>query len=168
MVVSPGPAQAQAFSGGPTVARAQERQLGVALTRHQRSAMTVLTSWGAASVGAGAALMASAPDDDFLFWGGVQHLSWGLVNILIGASSLHSARPAVLDEPHAPDHWRRRQQRMPRGFWINAALDVLYVASGALMWGLLKPEGGRGSGAAIVGQGGFLLGFDIIAALTVP
>lgn len=130
--------------------------------------MYVLTTWGTASVGAGAALMATQPTDGFQFWAGVQHLSWGLINVLIGARSSYGSRPASVEVPRAPGFWRERQRRMRRVFWINAALDVLYVASGALLWALPDRKEGRGSGAGIVMQGGFLLGFDIIAALTVP
>jgi hypothetical protein len=130
--------------------------------------MTVLTAWGTASMGSGATMMAFERQRDFWLWGGLQHLLWGATNVVIGAASLFRTHHASAHDPHEPGYWRQRAARMRRVFWINAALDVLYIGSAALLWGLSSRRAAQGSGAAIAVQGGFLLGFDISAALSVP
>jgi len=142
-----------------------EAELAESLRTHQLRSMTALTDFGALSVGAGAMLMgAGGGARDAMFWGGLQHLLWGATNVAIGARALSRAAAGGEQEPS----WQERAARTRRVFWINAALDVLYVSSGALMWGLGSRGGVRGSGAAIVSQGGFLLAFDLTAALRVP
>lgn len=130
--------------------------------------MSVLTAWGAASVAAGSTQAIVWKDDDYWLWGGVQHALWGATDVVIGALSLRAARHAETDAAHLADYWEKRARDMRRAYWINMALDVAYVASGALLWSLSEKPGAAGSGAAIVGQGGFLFAFDIGAALTVP
>jgi hypothetical protein len=127
--------------------------------------MTALTAWGGLSTGVGAALMVIEADDPFLFWGGLQHLLWGATNVVIGSASVYKAnhtRPSAIEDVAV------RARRMRRVLWINAGLDVLYVASASLLWGLSERREVQGSGAAILVQGGFLLAFDISAACTVP
>jgi hypothetical protein len=139
------------------------------LWTHQRRAMSVLTAWGAASVAGGATTLVAKRDDDFWLWGGAQHVLWGATNVVIGATSLAKSGRVDLSDPDAVARYGAAQERkMRRVYWINMALDVLYVGTGALLWTLAKPEGARGSGAAIVGQGGFLFAFDIGAAMTLP
>jgi len=150
------------------VASCSELRLATKLLHHQRAPMTTLTAWGAASAGAGGALMLANPGDKFLFWGGLQHLMWGATNIAIAGASLYSANHTRVHAEQPEGHWRRRAIRMRRVFWINAALDVLYIGAGALLWTLSDRQAVEGSGAAVLIQGGALLGFDIAAALSLP
>ena len=145
-----------------------ELRLATKLLHHQRASMTTLTGWGAASVGAGGALMLANHGDAFVFWGGLQHLMWGATNIAIAGGSLFSANHTRVHTPRPEGYWRRRAIRMRRVFWINAALDVLYIGAGALLWTLADRDAVRGSGAAVLIQGGALFGFDIAAALSLP
>lgn len=80
------------------------------------------------------------------------NVGWGLVNAGLASYGLSNNKPI---EP----------QKLERIFWINSALDVVYIASG--FW--LRTEGEKrgnpqwiGWGDSIMIQGGFLLAFDSV------
>ena len=105
--------------------------------------------WMGASV---LGLWFSGSDSQKGFWG--MSGAWGFVNGAIALIGLLGAETS--------DYAALRTT-----LWINAALDVLYVASGLYL--LSRPEETwRGGGTAILIQGGFLLVFDVLHALLVP
>jgi hypothetical protein len=112
-----------------------------------------LLVWAIPWMGAGIlGLWLSSTDSQKGFWG--MSGAWGFVNGAIALIGLLGAE--------TQDYASLRTT-----LWVNAGLDVLYVASGLYL--LSRPEETwRGGGAAILIQGGFLLVFDILHALLVP
>ena len=105
--------------------------------------------WMGASV---LGLWLSSSDSQKGFWG--MSGAWGFVN---GAIALIGLLNAETNDYAA----------LRTTLWINAGLDVLYVASGLYL--LSRPEETwRGAGTAILIQGSFLLVFDVLHALLVP
>jgi hypothetical protein len=102
----------------------------------------VLGGWAAASVLAGAA--AYPRRRGF----GRQTAAWGAVDGVIAYVG-HRRRGSS-----SPD-------RLRRVLLVNAGLDVGYLAAGA--W-LVRDGRWSGDGVAVLVQGGFLLGLDILAA----
>jgi hypothetical protein len=111
-----------------------------------------LLVWAIPWMGAGIlGLWLSSTDSQKGFWG--MSGAWGFVNGAIALIGLLGAETS--------DYAGLRTT-----LWINAGLDVLYVASGLYL--LSRPEETwRGGGTAILIQGGFLLVFDILHALLV-
>jgi len=133
----------------PTAARADTMQ------NEARGLMTVLAGWSLGSVAAGT-VMATSEDRGVRF-AGVQNLAWGAIDGAIAAYALATAEP---EKPGA-------RQSLARLFWINAALDVAYLATGIVLAATQDDARLTGSGAAIAIQGGFLLAFDTAGALVV-
>ena len=130
----------------------------------RRVFLSSLLVWGGANVAAGIPI-AAVSRDAFGQWFGVQTIAWGAVNsaiAVVGLATSGSVR-RDLDTLGAVEAERRRMQRF---LWINAALDVVYVTAGALLYGLAEDRGARGNGAAILGQGLFLVGFDFLGSFT--
>ena len=110
-----------------------------------------LLAWSLPWMGAGVAGLWAANDERARgFWG--MSGAWALVNAGIAYSGLLGAEP---------DGMTLRNTLL-----INAGLDVLYVAGGAYMTSRSE-EVWRGAGLAIIIQGVFLLGFDLIQAFLV-
>jgi hypothetical protein len=111
-----------------------------------------LLAWSLPWMGAGVAgLWATSDERSKGFWG--MSGAWALVNAGIAYSGLLGAEPDGLG--------------LRNTLLINAGLDVLYVIGGAYMTS--RPEEiWRGGGLAIIVQGVFLLGFDLIHAFLVP
>jgi hypothetical protein len=112
-----------------------------------------LLVWALPWMGAGIlGLWLSSSDSQKGFWG--MSGAWGFVNGAIALIGLLGAE--------TQDYAGLRTT-----LWVNAGLDVLYLASGLYL--LSRPEETwRGGGVAILIQGGFLLVFDILHALLVP
>jgi hypothetical protein len=112
-----------------------------------------LLVWALPWMGAGiAGLWFSGTDSQKGFWG--MSGAWGFVNGAIALIGLLGAETT--------DYAGLRNT-----LWINAGLDVLYLASGLYL--LSRPEEiWRGGGMAILIQSGFLLAFDVLHALLVP
>jgi len=130
----------------------------------RRIFLSSLLVWGGANVAAGIPISAVSRDA-FGQWFGVQTIAWGAVNsaiAIVGLATSGTVR-GELDTLGAIDAERRRMRRF---LWINAALDVVYVTVGALLYGLAEDRGARGNGAAILGQGLFLVGFDFVGSFT--
>ena len=112
-----------------------------------------LLVWALPWMGAGiAGLWFSSTDSQKGFWG--MSGAWGFVNGAIALVGLLGAETT--------DYAGLRTT-----LWINAGLDVLYVASGLYLLSRSE-ETWRGGGLAILIQGGFLLAFDVLHALLVP
>jgi esterase/lipase len=96
---------------------------------------------------------------------GQQAVAWGLVDGLIAAYGFLSARPAA-----SPDGEAALASRLRRLLWLNAGLDLGYIAGGLA---LARRRGQanaawRGHGWGVLVQGGFLLLFDLYHALRAP
>jgi hypothetical protein len=143
-----------------------------------------LLAWSVASVLVGIALLVLA--DDFWRGFGLQAALWGLIDAIIALVALRSGRReaeraaagAVVggprEDPTAGDAGAAGDldaaRRIARILWINAALDVVYVAIGAI---LVIVAGASdpflaGNGWGVIVQGGFLLAFDVVHARRVP
>jgi hypothetical protein len=123
-----------------------------------------LGAWAAASVGVGGALLALA-DGAAARAFGLQFLVWGAIDgaiAIAGALALRRAhaRGAVADPERAPPE-RRRLRRL---LWVNAGLDVGYVAVAIGILALWRTPEGLGHGLGVLVQGGFLLVFDAVHA----
>lgn len=130
----------------------------------RRVFLSSLLVWGGANVVAGASVTA-ASRDAFGQWFGVQTLAWGTVNAAIGVVGLATSG-SVRRELGTLEAITAERRRMQRFLWVNVALDVLYVMGGALLYGLAEDRGARGNGVAILGQGLFLAGFDLVGSFT--
>jgi hypothetical protein len=123
----------------------------------------VLAGWAATSIATGA-VMVSASDDPFVQQMGIQHVAWGGIDALIAAVAMIVASNWSNDvEP--TDTWLGRRDTSETVFWVNAGLDVAYIATGAALIAAFDDPKVRGAGAGVATQGGFLLGFDIVGAL---
>jgi len=125
-----------------------------------------LVLWAVASVLVGAAMLAWGD----AFWRGVglMFIAWGSIDGLIGLAGRWFAdrnRRRLRGDPGAP---AREAGRIRRILWINAGLDILYIAGGAWLLVTAADPGGAGAGLGIVIQGAFLLVFDVLHARWVP
>ncbi len=108
-----------------------------------------LMLWALLSLGGGVLALgrAQAP-----FWRGFWWMTgvWGLVNggIAYWAWTAPEPEPSLL----------------ARLLWLNAGLDLLYLALGVFLWTRPRPLL-KGYGLAVLVQGGFLLLFDLGHAL---
>jgi hypothetical protein len=128
-----------------------------AFIRDQRNHMTVLGAYALGSVAAGIPMMTSARAE--VRAAGLQNLAWGAVDGVIALVAL-VATNNLKGQQNSAAYWADERGTSRRIFAINAGLDVLYVATGALLLALGKTEALRGTGAAVLVQGGFLLSFD--------
>lgn len=122
----------------------------------QRRLPRQLGAWAVASVVVGAVseLVGRRIGDAALSGFGRQCVLWGVVDGAIAAFGL-----ATSDRPVATS-------RLRRILWANSAADVAYVAGG-LAWAQRGSPLARGSGAAVVVQGAFLLVLDVVNAAAV-
>jgi hypothetical protein len=118
-----------------------------------------LTAWSLGSIVAGvAALVGGGP---FLRALGMQFAIWGAVDLALALNGERDrrrvqARGETADLAAAG----RDRRRLVRLLWINAALDVVYVAVGAGLILLGPDRVWAGHGTGVLVQGGFLLVFD--------
>jgi hypothetical protein len=103
---------------------------------------------------------------------GQQFAAWGLIDALIAIFGKRSAqkRQANLMDPLASEITSQESRKLRMILWINAGLDIGYMAGGiglALTKGN-ENTGWRGHGIGIIIQGGFLMIFDLIHALKIP
>jgi len=133
----------------------------VAYQRTQTHGMSVLVGWAASNIAVGI-VGATRASDEFRFIHEMNAL-WNTVNLALGIVGLIGAR-RTRSLPTSLRAARVRFERTRRIFLVNAALDVLYVASGAVMGALGRHyQIGRltGYGESIAFQGGFLFVFDL-------
>jgi hypothetical protein len=128
--------------------------------------MLTLLGWGATSVAGGLAGQALTEDRRARgFW--EMTAGWGFVNAGLAAISLvtlgeGSATRGSLGASLEASH------DLSTVFWLNAGLDVGWMALGAWLWergrGRDDPRG-EGFGQAMVVQGAALLAFDVVMGL---
>jgi hypothetical protein len=126
-----------------------------------------LGAWALASLLVGFGLVAWG--DPFGRAVGLQFLIWGAVDLAIaGVGDRDRRRKLAAGAGRDRVASAAETRRLRRLLWINAGLDVLYVAVGA---GLVAFGAGPvvdGHGAGVLVQGGFLLLFDVWHAATLP
>ena len=148
--------------------------------QRRREGLWLLT-WGLASTVGGALVAGIRHDDEAWLAAGVTTASFGAIDALLslGLLDFSGARRRMILDDRSGVHVRfddvREAElvaslRSGQGFAINAGLDVFYIAAGLLLFALGRArgssdEGGweEGAGLAMVGQGAFLLGFDLAA-----
>ena len=132
--------------------------------QYQTRISTQLFAWSALSVFGGVALMLLLTNP---FWQGIglQGVVWGVIDAGIAFFGQLGMRRKVaqLDDPNDTRLQLEEARRLRRLLFINAGLDVLYVAVGV---GLILTFGvdntfARGNGVGILIQGVFLLFFDL-------
>ena len=132
--------------------------------KYQTLISTQLFGWSALSVfgGVGTLLLLRDP-----FWQGVglQGVVWGVIDAGIAFFGQLAMRRKLSDiyDPNERPLQRKEARRLRRLLFINAGLDVLYVAVGV---GLIVTLGAddafaRGNGVGVTIQGAFLLLFDL-------
>ncbi len=126
--------------------------------QYQLRMMRGLLRWAVLSVLCGVTLWLPGPAWSGFGW---MMLGWGVINALVALGASRSVRA----RQSAPRPLRDEAKAAARILWINSALDVLYVGVGAAMILLSVLPMTRGAGAAILVQGVWLLGFDLLHAL---
>ncbi len=127
-----------------------------------------LLRWGGLlSLAIGLALIALS-DHRFLGGLGTQTALWGLIDAVIAWLGIRSARHVCVAQCSSPAHQQQARQALRRTLWINTALDVVYVIGGLVLASSIgrRDSYWRGSGLGIAIQGGFLLIFDALHALS--
>lgn len=146
----------------------------------RREAGHVLFWTGLASVIGGGVLAGVLHDDPFALMFGVGTAGWGAVNAGLaipmldlgdgGFARIEADRLLRDDELRAArERALRAQERSGALFALNLGLDVFYIASGVLLFFLADQfddaqhaEYLRGYSSAMIAQGAFLFGFDLV------
>lgn len=135
-----------------------------ARTRLSFASGGILTGWGLANIGVGIAGNLSSEGRLRYFHQG--NWAWNTVNVALGVAGLAGAARAR-KQPVALSAGYQAARKAQLAFAINAALDVVYVSSGAVMWHLTLGQDTAaaqrigGYGEALVLQGSFLFAFDV-------
>lgn len=182
LTLAPWPAAAQAVDlTRPDPRAVALTDVRLSLDAERREAGVVLGLEGLLSVVAGALIAGVLHDDPFWLAFGVGTAGWGAVDaaLSIGLIDFGQARRRAIerdrgelrydDVDRARDAAIRQQGDAAAFFAFNAGLDAFYVATGVLLFfladqlsGVDEPELLRGYATAQIGQGGFLLLFDVI------
>jgi hypothetical protein len=149
----------------PTEFTPEARAHAQAVRSFARSVSVRLLLWSVLSMVGGALIFRGG--GPFRRGFGAQAMGWGAVDGLIAGIGLAGQRRARAAAAGDGEHAARKLRRL---LWINALLDVCYMAGG--VW-LGRSKGGsnpgrRGQGWSIVVQGAFLFWFDLYHALRVP
>lgn len=123
-----------------------------------------LLTWSVLSLLVGALLQVPAAP----FWRafGQQAMGWGAIDAAIALFGRRGLNKKLVQE-YAAEKQEQDVRMLRRVLWVNAGLDVLYVAGGI---NLMRTRGRddarmRGHGAGVVVQGAFLLLFDLVHAV---
>lgn len=152
MATAPGLARADDTAATATATAARD-----SFVRDQRNQMTVLGAFALGSVAAGVPMLSSSQPE--VRAAGVQNVAWGAIDGAIALVALIATNRASSEQQSAA-YWADERAVSRRIFAVNAALDILYVTTGALLLALGKTETLRGTGGGILAQGGFLFAFD--------
>lgn len=158
----------------------QQLRLEAAEDRHTEGVW--LFGWGAANALAGSLIIALGHDDERWLGAGIAAAGFGVVNTLLAFGLLdlsgEKRRAALaLDATDAATLERLREEQLVfelhtgQFYAVNLGLDVAYMTAGIFMYSLgreMQPETEwvQGAGLCIIGQGAFLLAFDLIAWIT--
>jgi hypothetical protein len=127
----------------------------------QRTGMWVLGGWAVANIGMGAAGWATASEARTRSFH-LGNLAWNTVNLALAGMGLWNALKGV-DAVPDPRTLLQASEFQEKLFFVNAALDVAYVAAAAFLWQRGDARGDAqlvGFGQALALQGAFLLLFD--------
>lgn len=157
--------RAWADDGGLTRARDAYR-------RDQVGLMAGLTAWAALNVLGGAVLLATDPlsrasdptHPQARRAFGAMALAYGLVNGALAIAALARLPKDTARLVSVADVAEERRQ-LSNVFAINVGLDMLSVGVGAAVWAGTTSPTARGSGASVVAQGLFLVGFDALGTV---
>ncbi|MBX3274951.1 MAG: hypothetical protein KF729_32100 [Sandaracinaceae bacterium] len=182
VLLSPAPGAAQAVDlTRPDPVASALTDVRLSLEVERREAGVVLAFEGLLSLVAGALLAGFGNADPFWIGVGVGTAGWGAVNAALAVALLDlggdreraveraRGRLRYDDVARARDAAIRQQSDAATLFAFNTGLDVFYLATGALLFVLAdqlagrdEPELLRGYAVAQMGQGAFLLVFDLI------
>lgn len=127
-----------------------------------------LLFWSALSLAGGALLLLFGGP----FWRGfgLQAALWGAIDAGIASFGQRSSAQRRRSGGSDPAVLAREARNVRRLLWVNAGLDVLYIAGGLVLAQTLGATDAfaRGNGWGIVLQGGFLFLLDLFHALAVP
>ncbi|MGV3620108.1 MAG: DUF6992 family protein [Archangium sp.] len=131
-----------------------------------RVGMITLSSWAVANMGVGAFGAALETDERWRAFH-VTNLVWNSVNLALGLISL------IREWDDDPARFTAKQSLVftegnEKVFFINAALDLGYLAAAAFLWQRGDATGTPwlvGAGQALLIQGGFLVLFDGIMGI---
>ena len=131
--------------------------------RIQTAGMATLTAWSIANIVSGVAGNLATPRGNPWRYAHQMNAMWNTVNLTLGAIGLANARKArsKIGRRLGVQADVAKTQRI---FAVNALLDVAYMLGGVITWELGKDrESPRliGYGASIIGQGAFLMLFDL-------
>ncbi len=127
-----------------------------------------LLRWGGFSAAIGI-FLTILPGQRFLNGLGSQTALWGLIDAVIAWLGIRSAhRKITAPDAHLPVKQHKAREALHRTLWINTILDVGYVMGGLVLANSIgrRDSFWRGSGLGIIIQGGFLLIFDALHALS--
>jgi hypothetical protein len=155
------------------------REVRLAARAERRREGLWLFAWGVVSAVGGALVATIEHDDEAFLAAGVTTASFGVIDavLALGLLDLSGARRRTILDHRSGVHTRFEDVREAelvgalksgQGFAVNAGLDVFYVAAGLLLFALGRARSDargweEGAGLAMVGQGAFLLGFDLVA-----
>lgn len=128
-----------------------------------RVGMFTLGGWAVGNMGVGAVGFALERDERLRFFH-LGNLVWNAVNLGLAAVGLvtsYGPQPATLDAKAL----LLGSEREEKVFFINAGLDVAYLATAAFLWQRGDATADAklvGFGQALLLQGGFLLVFDTV------
>lgn len=180
VLLAPSSAHAQAVDlTRPDPVAVQLSEVRLDIHRERREAGFVLLLGGLASVVGGGVVAGVGNADPFWLGFGLGTAAWGLVNAALSIGSLDigdggfariRAEQALRGEELADlrESELRRYHDAAAVFALNLGLDVFYIASGVLLFFLadqledIEPDYLRGYSVGQIGQGAFLMAFDIV------
>lgn len=126
-----------------------------------------LVKWGVANAVLNTLLF--LPQNGFTTGLAIQGIVWGLINTTIALAGLWHGRGRMRGANSGafdPGRDTQRTKKFILLLWVNFALDIIYILTGALI-ALFYTENALwlGHGTGIVIQGSFLLVFDLYHAL---
>ncbi len=132
----------------------------------QKVALWTLGGWAGANLAVGA-VGAALSQDERVRWIFLGSLLWNTVNLaisVVGLAGGWNLDPASVDARQS----LKEVTSTTTVYWVNAGLDVAYLATAAFLWQRGDATGDArlvGLGQALLVQGGFLLVFDVVLAL---
>lgn len=155
-----------AHAGEPAVAEAVVSEAAVdrdaieAYQLQRRRMAWSLGGWAAANAVVGGVGWAAADAPEWQAFHAT-NLLWATVNVPFALMM----RPGAAPEDEVALLRARESQRLV--LWVNAGLDVAYIATGLCVHEVGRSRDGRlsGVGSAFVVQGAWLLAFDIVGAV---
>ena len=160
------PSAARAEPRGPQLVQERDRFMD-----QRNGGVAVLAGWSAVSLVGGTLFLIDppwlpevAPTSTERRAFGIATLSFAAVNAAFVVSGLVNTTSLERSLVTLPDVVNERRSGATF-FAVNAGLDMLYIAGGAMLAQSETPVL-RGLGAGVLTQGGFLIGFDVTSAMT--